>query len=291
MPDLVFPADFLWGTAVAAHQVEGGNHNDWTVWESRPGTIADGSVSGKAVDHYNLFREDIAQLAADGHTSFRFSIEWSRIEPREGHFDAEAIAHYAEVIATCRKFGIEPLVTLQHFTLPQWLASKGGIMYEEAPKLFARYAKRMAEEYGSSVQWWTTINEPNVLAELAYQQGMFPPGKKSVTGTLHALSRLVRMHAAASRALREVAKKTGNRAMMPPRYYTLQVPRMIADGSSGVEPLRKTDIDHFANQSDDTGELLRVFRTAFSAASRLAPERQKFKSDNCSSGLSALLMA
>src|SRR5476651_1385381 len=106
----------------------------------QPQRIHDGSRSGIACDHYSRFREDLAALAAMGHSAHRFSIEWSRVEPREGVFNPEALLHYRDVVRTCRALGIEPVVTLQHFTLPEWLAERGGVGCEDAPRLFARFA-------------------------------------------------------------------------------------------------------------------------------------------------------
>ncbi|MBV8194914.1 MAG: glycoside hydrolase family 1 protein, partial [Candidatus Dormibacteraeota bacterium] len=117
------PTSFLIGCATAAHQVEGGIDNDWSTWErQQPSPIADGSTAERAIEHYARFSDDIEQLGGAGHNAHRFSVEWARVEPSPGVFDSAALRHYCDVARTCRANGIEPVVTLQHFTLPRWLA-------------------------------------------------------------------------------------------------------------------------------------------------------------------------
>lgn len=204
------PDNFLLGCASAAHQVEGGLDNDWSRMErEQPQRIRDRSVSGIACDHYMRYREDLATLAAMHHTAHRFSIEWSRVEPREGVFLREALLHYRDVVRTCRALGMEPIVSLQHFTLPVWLADRGGVRCADAPRLFARFAAACAEALGEDVQWWVTINEPSVLAVFGYLYGEWPPLQPSIRGFLAALGGMARMHAAGYRAVHEVARAHG----------------------------------------------------------------------------------
>lgn len=121
-----FPKDFLLGTATAAHQVEGNNiHSDNWVMENMKYTTYQ-EPSGAAVDHYHLYRQDIAMMAAAGFNAYRFSIEWARIEPKEGIFDENEIEHYRNVLACCKEYGLEPMVTLHHFSSPAWVITKGG---------------------------------------------------------------------------------------------------------------------------------------------------------------------
>ena len=127
---LRLPDGFLIGCASAAHQVEGGNVNDWSAFEQQQGRIRDGNVSGIACDHWNRYRDDLRDYAELGHNAHRFSVEWSRIEPLEGQFDHAALAHYADVVSTCLSSGLEPLVTLHHFTLPLWLAENYSVPLE-----------------------------------------------------------------------------------------------------------------------------------------------------------------
>jgi beta-glucosidase len=201
------PDDFLIGCASAAHQVEGGLDNDWTRMErEHPERIKDGSVSGIACDQYARYSDDLRQLAEMHHSVHRFSMEWSRVEPREGVFDHDALLHYADMVRTCRALHIEPVVTLQHFTLPVWLADRGGLLSPDAPRLFARFAALCGETVGADVEWWITINEPAVLAVFGYLYGEWPPLQPSIRGFLGALEGMARMHAAAYGALHTVAQ-------------------------------------------------------------------------------------
>jgi beta-glucosidase len=199
-----FPAGFLWGTATAAHQVEGGNtRNDWARWEEQPGKIARGEKSGRAVDHWNRVGEDIALMKSIGANAHRFSIEWSRLEPTEGNWDEEAFAHYADELRQLRAAGIEPMVTLLHFTLPAWLADRGGLVAPEFPERFGRFAAEAARRLGPFVDLWCTLNEPNVQAYLGYVEAVWPPGKTSRAEMVQAHAGLLRAHAAAAGALRK----------------------------------------------------------------------------------------
>ncbi|HEX4579287.1 MAG TPA: glycoside hydrolase family 1 protein [Candidatus Dormibacteraeota bacterium] len=204
------PDDFLLGCATAAHQVEGGLDNDWTRMErEHPERIRDGSVSGLGCDHYARYRDDLRLLAAMGHNAHRFSVEWSRVEPREGVFDRGALRHYGDVVLTCRALGLEPVVTLHHFTLPTWLAGRGGVLDPDAPRLFARFAALCAETIGAQVRWWITVNEPTVLAVFGYLYGEWPPLHRGTRDFLAALGGLARMHAAGAVAVHRVASAHG----------------------------------------------------------------------------------
>jgi beta-glucosidase len=204
------PDDLLLGAATAAHQVEGGLWNDWMRMErEHPEKVKDGGSAAVAIDHYTRYREDIAQLREQHHSAYRFSVEWSRVEPEEGRFDASALRHYADVVRTCVAAGIEPVVTLQHFTLPVWLADQGGILAPRAPERFARYAAACAEAFGDRVRWWITLNEPNVLSVFAYSNGEWPPYEASTSRAFAACAALLRLHAAGCAALRRVASAQG----------------------------------------------------------------------------------
>jgi beta-glucosidase len=172
MSDKRFPEGFLWGAATASYQVEGGIENtDWAK-AARLGRVA---PAGRLADHYHRYEADFDLAASLGHTAHRFSVEWARIEPREGEFDAEAIAHYRQMIAALRARGLEPFVTLWHFTLPQWLADKGGFEHPDTPKIFARYCAHVVRELGDDYRHVATINEPNIYSALGYLRGAWPP--------------------------------------------------------------------------------------------------------------------
>jgi beta-glucosidase len=237
------PEDFLLGCATAAHQVEGALDNDWARMErEHPERIRDGSVSGIACDHHTRYRADLQLLAGMGHNAHRFSIEWSRVEPREGVFDRHELRHYRDVVHTCRTLGLEPVVTLHHFTLPTWLADRGGVLDPDAPRLFARFAALCAEAVGAEVRWWITINEPAVLAVLGYLYGEWPPLQQGMRGFLAALGGLARMHAAGATAVRQVASVHGWTAHISIAHHErpLQAlnPRSLLDRAATVIPSR-----------------------------------------------------
>ncbi len=175
MPELSFPEPFLWGTATAAHQIEGGNvNNDWWAMEHDP-TSGCVDVSGDACDSFNRYPEDIALIADLGLGAYRFSLEWSRIEPEEGEFSTVALDHYRRMAATCHEHGILPVVTFHHFTHPRWLAAQGTWEAPNAPDLFARYCEKVTAHLGDLIGMACTINEPNVVATMGWRMGLFPP--------------------------------------------------------------------------------------------------------------------
>jgi beta-glucosidase len=171
-----FPQGFRWGTATAAHQVEGGNwNNDWWAWEHAPNTPCE-EPSGDACDQLNLYDSDIALCAALGFDNYRFSIEWSRIEPEPGEFSVAALDHYRRVLASCHAHGIEPVVTFHHFTTPRWVVAEGGWHTSSTVDRFLRFAEKSVNHLGDLIGTACTINEPNIVSFVGYQMGFFPPG-------------------------------------------------------------------------------------------------------------------
>ncbi|HEX9056249.1 MAG TPA: glycoside hydrolase family 1 protein [Ktedonobacterales bacterium] len=203
--DLPFPDGFIWGAATAAHQVEGGNtNNQWYEWEDRGG-IATGERSGRAIDWWTRAEDDFDRARDMGLNGMRLSLEWSRIEPEEGRWDEAAIARYRAMLAGLRARGIEPLVTLHHFTNPLWLERKGAFQTAAVVPLFERYARHCAEVFGDLCDFWCTVNEPNVYASMGYLLGAFPPGRKGdFTSMLRVHAHMLRAHAAAYRAIHSV---------------------------------------------------------------------------------------
>ena len=158
---------FLLGAATAAHQVEGNNiRSDYRAQEQMPHSSF-AEPSGLACDHYNRYEEDIALMAKAGLNAYRFSIEWARIEPEEGRFDEKETEHYRRVIRCCRENGIEPIVTLHHFSSPLWLIRKGGWEADTTPDDFARYARYIGEQLGSDLLYVCTLNEANMGLQIA----------------------------------------------------------------------------------------------------------------------------
>jgi len=167
---LKFPENFLWGTATSAYQVEGGIENcDW----------ADEFPAGRACDHYNLYEKDFDLIKSLNQNAYRFSIEWSRIEPKEGEFSQKEIEHYRKVLLALKEKKIKVMLTLHHFTNPLWLSEIGGWGNKKVVFYFTRFAEKMLKEYHNFVDFWITINEPMVYASKSYLEGAWPPKKKS----------------------------------------------------------------------------------------------------------------
>jgi beta-glucosidase len=167
MKNFVFPKNFLWGAATAAHQVEGNNINSesW-VLEHLPETIYV-EPSGDACDHYHRYPEDIALLAKLGFNAYRFSVEWARIEPEEGEFSYAELEHYRRMLVTCHEHDIQPMVTLHHFTTPRWLMREGGWLDDKTPERFARYSERVSQHLGDLMCAACTFNELNLSSVLS----------------------------------------------------------------------------------------------------------------------------
>ena len=231
MENLGFPKGFYFGSATSSHQVEGNNRNDWTEWEKENAKVKSQNVklnppaggwpdfilqkypnplqeenyiSGKACDHYSRFQEDFDIAKSLGHNAHRFSIEWSRIEPEEGKFDQKEIEHYREVIRALRERGMEPFVTLWHWTLPLWVSQRGGFENRETGAYFVRYCEKIAQEFKNDVTFFITLNEPVLWASNAYRIGNFPPQKKSFISFYKAFRNLHRVHAQTYHALKKI---------------------------------------------------------------------------------------
>ncbi len=200
-----FPHGFKWGTATAAHQVEGGaTQSDWSAWEQLPGKIREGGSAAVACDWWNgRWREDFDRAAQDGQTTHRLSLDWSRIEPRLAVWDEEALDHYREMVKGLRERGLEPMVTLHHFVNPLWLVEKGGWENPAAIAYFERFARKVVGALKEQVELWCTFNEINVLAYQAYAAGVWPPGKKDIRRCFLVIRHLLLAHAAAYRAIHE----------------------------------------------------------------------------------------
>lgn len=198
---IVFPKDFLWGSATAAHQVEGNNiHSDWWAWEKNGGTK---EASKLACDHYRRFEEDFDLIQKLNQNAHRFSIEWARIEPKEGKWDKEALKHYRKVLESLRKRKIKSFVTLFHFTLPLWFAQKGGFSQIENLKYFERYTQFLVKNLGDLVDFWLTINEPNIYVSTSYLGGLWPPQKRSLLQSIKVFINLAKAHKKAYKIIHE----------------------------------------------------------------------------------------
>jgi beta-glucosidase len=173
-----FPDGFIWGTATAAHQVEGGNYNnDWWAWEHNPHSGC-AEPSGDACNHWELYEHDLDLLAGFGFNAYRFSVEWSRIEPERGMWSHASIDHYRKVLEACHARGLKPIVTYHHFTNPRWVAHLGGWEEPDTADRFADFCGRVTDELGDLIGAGCTLNEPNIVATIGYLVGVFPPGRR-----------------------------------------------------------------------------------------------------------------
>jgi beta-glucosidase len=173
-----FPPQFIWGSATAGHQVEGNNmNNDFWAEEHAEGSPYK-DKSGDAIDHYRLYEKDIALMASLGLKAYRFSIEWSRIEPEKGEYSHSGIEHYRGVLEACHKYGITPVVAMHHFSSPKWLMRLGGWASPEVPELFSQYCEVVFRGLGHLIPYTLTMNEVNLpvmLREVFSSIGFIPP--------------------------------------------------------------------------------------------------------------------
>lgn len=225
--DFKFPSGFFFGASTSSHQVEGYGNNDWTAWEEQnakrlaleaqgeiwPDFIShsypspqdtENYISGRACDHYNRFREDFDIAKSLGHNAHRMSVSWSKVEPEEGKFDENALEHYHNVARALRERNLEPFVTLWHWPLPLWLVEKGGWENPKAPEYFARYVDRVVRALNEHINFWVTLNEPEIYAVHGYFQGVWPPGKRSFIKTVRVLFKMARAHRAAYAAIKKI---------------------------------------------------------------------------------------
>lgn len=228
---LVFPKKFLWGAATSAHQVEGNTHNQWTVWElenakskaaqakfqfedldnwqdiEAEAKSPNNYVSGRGVNHYEQYPEDFDLLKKLNMNAYRFSIEWSRVEPEEGAWNVEAIEHYRQYIKELKKRGIEPMVTLFHFTLPVWFVAKGGFERKANVKYFVRFAEKIIHELGTNVRFIITLNEPEIYAGESYLVGNWPPNVTRKVTFWRVLRNLAHAHNQAAKVIHALNRR------------------------------------------------------------------------------------
>lgn len=218
MSKFTWPDGFLWGAATSAHQVEGNNVNNWSVFElahaaerargaearyhdfaiwpdiKELATDPDNYVSGLASDHYRRYHEDFEIAAELGFNAFRFSIEWSRLEPKAGRWDAEAFAHYHTYIRAMKARGLEPVMTLYHWTHPLWFEQKGAFASGSNIKYFLRFVDKVAREFGEDVHIICTVNEPDTVMMQGYVEGTHAPGMRHALTALRVYHNLLKSH-------------------------------------------------------------------------------------------------
>lgn len=194
------------GVATASCQIEGGeNDSNWNYWYSQ-GMIKDGSNPARANQHYSSYRQDIDLMKEMNIECYRMSIEWARLEPKQGEFSEDAFNHYRDEISYLQSNGIEVLLTLHHFSNPMWFEKLGGFVNPESPKIFENFVRKVISELGDMVTRYITVNEPNVYATSAYYFGEFPPGEKSVSITRKAMTNLAASHIRAYKLIHELRK-------------------------------------------------------------------------------------
>lgn len=189
-----FPANFLWGTATAGHQIEGNNDNSdtWFLESMNPSVFAE--RSGRACNSWELWEEDLEIVASMGLNAYRFSIEWARVEPQEGEFSEPALAHYERVLRGCHERGIVPVVTFNHFTAPHWFAKQGAWLHENSADLFGQYCGVVMDRLGDLIAIAVTFNEPNLPRMLSWSD--LPPFVADLERTtLEAASRAANVRA------------------------------------------------------------------------------------------------
>ena len=201
-----FPDGFLWGTATAAHQVEGRNQNNtWYAWENEEGRIINGHKSGLACDWWGgRWREDFDRAQASGQNAHRLSIAWSRIQPEPDRWDEDALDHYREMLIGLRSRKMTPMITLHHFSEPLWLAEMGGWENEAVIDAFEVFTRKAVEALMPYCNLWVTINEPNVFMLGGYLDGLFPPGKKDFKTAVQVMQHMIKAHARAYKVIHEL---------------------------------------------------------------------------------------
>ena len=223
-----FPDNFKWGSATSVHQIEGDNNNDWSEWESKNANLKaqkakekkwpdhilsnypnplqeENYISGKACDSYNRYEEDFDIAEKLNQNIHRFSIEWSRIEPEEGRFNEKEMQHYINVVKALKNRGIEPMITLWHFTNPVWFAQKGGFLNIDSPKYFTRYVKFVVKNLKDQVGLWITFNEATtVYSGHSYLKGLWPPQHTNILEWRRVNKNIVRAHIQTYKAIKEI---------------------------------------------------------------------------------------
>lgn len=222
-----FPDDFLWGASVSPHQVEGGTYNQWTKWEletakesareaevkwskilpawedvKSQATNPDNYISGHADKHYKLFEHDFKLAKSLGLNTFRFSLEWSRIEPEEGVYNIEALRHYKRYISALIEAGLTPIVGLWHWTHPVWFEEKGGFSNKTNLTHWRKYVEKVADELDwSEIKFVNSLNEANMYAIESHFLKEFPPANGGLFKTLITYKNLALAHRIAYRTM------------------------------------------------------------------------------------------
>ncbi|HZR39430.1 MAG TPA: family 1 glycosylhydrolase [Ktedonobacteraceae bacterium] len=250
---LRFPQGFLWGTASAAYQCEGGNtNNQWYRWEQQ-GHILSGDQCGEAANWWHIAEQDFERAEQMENNALRLSLEWSRIEPSEGQWDSAAIDRYRAMLLDLHRRRMTPVVTLHHFTEPLWFADLGSFASEANIRFFTRYVSHVVEALGDLCQFWVTINEPNVYAVEGYNLGSYPPGEHDLQRALIVLRNLIQAHVAAFYTIRDLQPQALIGYCLNYRLFDPANPFSLLDrGVASLQenlfnwaPLRAAETGHF----------------------------------------------
>lgn len=202
MSKLNFPSEFLWGTSSAAHQVEGNNNkNDWWIWEKNN---EDQEESGTACNEFRDYKKHIDLMKKMGLSAYRLSIEWSRIYPKQGQVNLNAVKHYKKVLIYLNKKNIKVFLTLHHFTNPIWFSKIGGFEKRSNIKNFTDFVELCAKEYQENVDYWITINEPSTYVLKSYLLGIWPPGNRNILSSFKVYRNLALSHNLAYLKIKDV---------------------------------------------------------------------------------------
>ena len=239
-----FPDDFLWGTATAAYQVEGAVEEDgrgasiWDTFSHTPGKVVHGDTGDIACDQYHRLGEDLDLMSSLGIKAYRFSVAWPRIQPEgSGQVNKKGLDYYRRLVDGLRDRGIEPMLTLYHWDLPQALEDRGGWTSRETSERFAEYAGVVYEEFADSVKYWITLNEPWVSAWLGYGAGVHAPGVKDTGKALSATHHLLLGHGIALQEMRSLGREDNQLGVT----LNLSPTRPATDEKADVEASRRVD--------------------------------------------------
>jgi beta-glucosidase len=269
-----FPDNFLWGTATAAHHVEGDLTNSWSAWEAEGGHVFEDQTAGRACEwRFGRWREDFDRMADLNNNSHRMSVEWSRIQPQPDTWNEEALAQYSDMVDGLLARGIEPMITLHHFTNPLWIENDGGWLNPKTVDRFVRFTEVVLDALGDRVKLWCTFNEPMVYAVQAYLVAFFSPGKRNPWSMFDCAEMLLRAHADAYRVIKQknpaaqvgLAKHIVKMEAAPPRLvngrlvglpnylFNVAMTDALVSGELRFPLRRKTVIPELVGTSDFIG--------------------------------------
>lgn len=238
------------GVAASATQIDGGHKdNSWYEWYTK-GYIKDGADPSVAAKHYDLYALDAKLMQDMGIKHYRMGIEWARLEPKRGVFDQDAFKHYRDELLLLKQLGIQPLLTIHHFTNPLWFEQMGAFENKECVNIFICFVEKVIKEFGDIVSEYITINEPNVYAVFGFFFGAWPPGKKSLRATLRVLNNMCECHIRAYELIHRLREKMGFNDTMVSYAHHMRV----------FEPKNKNNIW----QNISTPVLRRIFQSSVS---------------------------